>query len=330
MKKIGKLFLMGLCAATILAGCGGKKDGGKDAAAVWPNKPVEVVLHASAGGDTDFNARTFGEFFEKETKKPLVVTNMPGASGLAATENIKGTPANGYKALFTHSGPMVVNYVSGISDYDFKEFDVACIPAIDGGSVLVASKQSGITSLKDLIEKSQANPESVIYGTEFGGFSHLQVLILQDKTGVKLKLADIGSTSEKVTNLLGGRIDVASIAYGSIKDYVQNGDMVALAQYNGERNPYLGDVPTAKESGVDMEMNNPYIIAFPKGTDPAIVAKMSEVAEKIVGTPEYAEKLKVGFSQQAKILTTEEAKAYLQKIEDEYMEYKDILRNTTK
>ncbi len=95
--------------------------------------------------------------------------------------------------------------------------------------------------------------------------------------------------------------------------------MIALAQYNGERNPYLGDVPTAKESGVDMEMNNPYIIAFPKGTDPAIVAKMSEIAEKVVGTPEYAEKLKVGFSQQAKILTTEEAKAYLQKIEDEYI-----------
>lgn len=90
------------------------------------------------------------------------------------------------------------------------------------------------------------------------------MLILQDKTGVKLKLADIGSTSEKVTNLLGGRIDVASIAYGSIKDYVENGDMIALAQYNGERNPYLGDVPTAKESGVDMEMNNPYIIAFLK------------------------------------------------------------------
>jgi len=103
MKKFGKIFLMGLCAATILSGCGGKKDGGKDAAAVWPNKPVEVVLHASAGGDTDFNARTFGEFFEKETKKPLVVTNMPGASGLAATESIKATPANGYKALFTHS-----------------------------------------------------------------------------------------------------------------------------------------------------------------------------------------------------------------------------------
>lgn len=329
MNKFGKIILTGLCAAALVA-CGGKKDGGASAAASWPNKPMEVVLHAAAGGDTDFNARTFGEFFEKETKKPFVVTNMPGASGLAATESIKSTPANGYKALFTHSGPLVVNYVSGVADYDFKEFDVASIPAVDGGSVLVASKQSGITSFQDLIEKAKANPETVIYGTEFGGFTHLQVLMLQDKAGMKLKLADIGSTADKVTNLLGGRIEVASIAYGSVKDYITNGDMVALAQYNEERNPYLGDVPTAKECGIDMVMDNPYIIAFPKGTDPEIIAKMSELSAKIAGNPEYAEKLKNGFSQQAKVYTTEDAKAYLQKIEDEYMQYKDMLRKSTK
>lgn len=329
MNKFGKIILTGLCAAALVA-CGGKKDGGVNAAASWPNKPVEVVLHASAGGDTDFNARTFGEFFEKETKKPLVVTNMPGATGLAATESIKNAPTNGYKALFTHAGPMVVNYVSGVSEYDFKAFDVSCIPAIDGGTVLVASKKSGITSIEDLIKKSQDNPESIIYGTEFGGFSHLHVLIFQDKANVKLKLADIGTTAEKVTNLLGGRIEVASISYGSVKDYITNGDMIALAQYNETRNPFLGDIPTLKEKGIDMTLDNPYIIAFPKGTDPTIISKMSEVAQKIAANPEYAEKLKNGFSQQARALSTEEAKEYLQKTEDLYMQYKDMLRKSTK
>lgn len=331
MKKgFGKLLIVGTILTGLLTGCGGEKKVTENGADGWPKRPMEVVLHAAAGGDTDFNARTFGEFFEKETGKPFVVTNMPGASGLAATENIKSTPANGYKALFTHSGPMVVNFVSGVSDYDFKEFDVSCIPAIDGGTVLVASKQSGITSLTDLIEKSKLAPESIIYGTEFGGYSHLQVLMLQDKTNIKLKLADIGSTSDKVTNLLGGRIALASIAYGSVKDYVKNGDMIALAQYNEERNPNLGDVPTFKEQGIELAMDNPYIIAFPKGTDPAIVKKMSDIAVKISQNAEYAEKLKNGFSQEAKVLQTEEAKAYLQKVEDTYMQYKDQLRNSTK
>lgn len=329
-KKISKIILLGIATIGLLSACG--KDGGsaKSEAENWPKRPMEVVLHASAGGDTDFNARTFGEFFEKETKKPFVVTNMPGASGLAATENIKATKPDGYKALFTHSGPMVVNYVSGVAEYDFKEFDVSCIPAVDSGTVLVASKQSGIKSLNDLVEKSKAAPQSIIYGTEFGGYSHLQVLMLQDKAGVELKLADIGSTADKVTNLLGGRIDVASIAYGSVKDYVKNGDMIALAQYNEVRNQNLADIPTAKEQGVDMVMDNPYIIAFPKGTDPAIVQKMSEVAVKIGQNSEYAEKLKNGFSQEVRVLNTQEAKEYLQKIEDTYLQYKDQLRNSTK
>lgn len=331
MKKgFGKLLLVGALLTGILTGCGGEKKAAKSEADVWPKRPMEVVLHASAGGDTDFNARTFGEFFEKETGKPFVVTNMPGASGLAATENIKNTPANGYKALFTHSGPMVVNYVSGVAEYDFKAFDVSCIPAIDGGTVLVASKQSGINSLADLMEKSKAAPETIIYGTEFGGYSHLQVLILQDKTGIKLKLADIGSTADKVTNLLGGRIAVASIAYGSVKDYIKNGDMVALAQYNAKRNPNLGDIPTFAEQGIELAMDNPYIIAFPQGTDPAIIKKMSDIAVKVSQNPEYAEKLKNGFSQEARTLQTEEAKAYLQKIEDLYMQYKNQLRSSTK
>ncbi len=331
MKKgLGKLLLVGTILTGILTGCGGEKKAEESVKDSWPKRPMEVVLHASAGGDTDFNARTFGEFFEKETGKPFVVTNMPGASGLAATENIKNTPANGYKALFTHSGPMVVNYVSGVAEYDFKEFDVSCIPAIDGGTVLVASKQSGITSLKDLMDKSKAAPETVIYGTEFGGYSHLQVLMLQDKTQIKLKLADIGSTADKVTNLLGGRIALASIAYGSVKDYIKNGDMIALAQYNDERNPNLGDIPTFKEQGVELSMDNPYIIAFPKGTDPEIVKRMSDIAVKVAANPEYAEKLKNGFSQEAKVLETEEAKAYLQKVEDTYLQYKDQLRSSTK
>ena len=79
-----------------------------------------------------------------------------------------------------------------------------------------------------------------------------------------------------------------------------------------------------------MVMDNPYIIAFPKGTDPAIVQKMSEVAVKIGQNSEYAEKLKNGFSQEVRVLNTEEAKEYLQKIEDTYLQYKDQLRNSTK
>ena len=68
--------------------------------------------------------------------------------------------------------------------------------------------------------------------------------------------------------------------------------MVALGQPNDARNPLLGDVPTLKEQGLDLTMDKPYVVAFPKGTDPAIVAKMADLMKQITEIPEYAEDLK--------------------------------------
>ena len=293
----------------------------------WPTKPVNAVLHASAGGDTDFNARTFATYFEEITGQPLIVTNMPGSSGVASTENVRQSSPDGYTALFTHTGPLVVNYVSGLIDYTYEAFDVSCIPAIDGGTVLVASSQSGLNSMEDIIEKSKSEPESIIFGTEFGNYSHLQVLEIQNQADIEFRMADVGSTSEKITNLLGGRIDLAAITYGSVKDYIETGEMIAIAQFNETPNEYLGDIPTMKSQGIDMVMDKPYIIAFPEGTDPDIVQKMSDIAVEIGKNPEYQAKLKDGFSQEVKVLEREEAIKYLDKTLESFMKHSDVLRS---
>lgn len=294
----------------------------------WPTKPVKAILHASAGGDTDFNARTFAEYFEKITGQPLIVTNMPGASGTASTEEVRQADKDGYTLLFTHTGPLEVNNVSGLIDYTYNDFDLASIPAVDGGTVLVTGKSSGIKSMDDLVKKLKAEPKSVTFGTEFGNYSHLQALILQDKADIEFKLADVGSASDKVVNILGGRIDVSAITYGSVKDYLQTGEMVALAQFNEEPNQNLGNVPTMKSLGIDMVMDKPYIIAFPKGTDPNIVERLGEISLEIAKNKDYAEKLKNGFSQEAKAMNANDAKAYLDKILAEYSKYGEVLKSS--
>src|SRR3546814_2022688 len=105
-------------------------------------------------------------------------------------------------------------------------------------------------------------------------------------------MVDGGTVSDRVVGMLGGRLDLGAITYGSVQDYVRGGQMVALGQPNEERNPLLGEVPTLKEQGLDITMDKPYVVAFPKGTDPAIVKKMAEVMKKINEIPEYAEELK--------------------------------------
>lgn len=291
----------------------------------WPTRPVQVVVIANPGGDTDFNARTMAKYFNQITGKSMVVTNVAGGGGTLAAEQVKGATADGNTILFTHPGQLIVNEVAGLTEDSYETFDVSCIAGVDKSTVFVASKQSGVTSMQDLIAKSKAEPGSITYGTEMGSFSHVQGLMLEKLTDTKLKMVDGGTVSDRVVGMLGGRLDLGAITYGSVQDYVNGGQMVALGQPNEERNPLLGEVPTLKEQGLDITMDKPYVVAFPKGTDPAIVKKMADVMKQITEIPEYAEELKK-FKQPVAYHGTEEAKAILAKTREDFMQFKDELR----
>lgn len=292
----------------------------------WPRRSVEVVVTASAGGDTDFNARTIGKYFKDVAGAPLIVTNMPGGGGSTATGNVKNSRPDGNKALFCHTGQLIVNEVSGLIDYNFNDFDICCVAGLNTSYVFVASKQSGLTSLSDLVTKAKADPGRIIYGTEMGGFTHLQGLRLANEADVNLKMVDTGSTAEKVTSLLAGRIDFAAVSFGSVQDYQQTGDLIILAQGGSTRNPLLGDIPTIKEEGVDFAMEFPYVISFPKGTDSEIIARMSGFVRTITENPEYAKDLEDGYKQIVHYRDTEGAIQYLNEIRDDFMRYRDLIK----
>ena len=292
----------------------------------WPSKTVELVLTAKAGGDTDFNARTFATSFEKYTGVPMIITNEAGSSGAIAMDDVKNRKPDGGSALFCHTGQLVINKINGNLDYDQDAFAVSCIPAVNSAYVLVAGQKSGIASVSDLIEKAKANPSTVIYGTEMGGYTHLQALQLQQIAGIELKIVDAGSASDKVTGLLNGSFDVAAIPYSSAADYQTTGQMVVLAQYGEEANTLLpAEIPTLKSEGVDLVDVIPYIISFPEGTDPAIVNKMSDVAEQVAADPEYQAQIRDAYAQEPTVYAHDDAIAYLDEVRSRYQGYADLL-----
>jgi len=322
-----KIFRASLLSAVVGMGAIGAQSAAIADEVKWPTRPVQVVVIANPGGDTDFNARMMAKYFNEITGKTMVVTNVAGGGGTLAAEQVKGAAADGNTILFTHPGQMIVNEVAGLTEDSYEAFDVSCIAGVDKSAVFVASKQSGVTSMKDLIEKSKANPGSLTYGTEMGNFSHVQGLQLEKLSGAKLKMVDGGTVSDRVVGMLGGRLDLGAMSYGAVQDYVNGGQMVALGQPNAERNPLIPDVPTLKEQGLDITLDKPYIVAFPKGTDPAIVKKMADIMKQITEKPAYAEDLKK-FKQPVAYFNTEESKQILAKTREDFMQFKDALRQT--
>ncbi|WP_410218201.1 Bug family tripartite tricarboxylate transporter substrate binding protein, partial [Paracoccus sp. (in: a-proteobacteria)] len=83
----------------------------------WPQRTVNVIIGASPGGDTDFNARTMARYFEEITGTGMVITNMPGGGATIATSAVRDADPDGYTMLFGHTGHLIVTEVSGLADY---------------------------------------------------------------------------------------------------------------------------------------------------------------------------------------------------------------------
>ena len=93
MKKAISASLVSVLLATAVSGA-------YAAETEWPTRPVQVVVIANAGGDTDFNARTMAKYFTKITGEAMVITNVAGGGGTLAAEQVKQADPDGNTILF--------------------------------------------------------------------------------------------------------------------------------------------------------------------------------------------------------------------------------------
>jgi tripartite-type tricarboxylate transporter receptor subunit TctC len=73
----------------------------------YPKQPIELIVPANPGGDTDINARQFAEYFSQEIGQTVVVVNVAGAGGSTATRQVKDAAGDGYQLLFFHPNVLI-------------------------------------------------------------------------------------------------------------------------------------------------------------------------------------------------------------------------------
>lgn len=304
MKK--KVLALLICVTLLfLVGCGktnteptpGEQPSDVESSATdWPKKAITLTIACSPGGDTDFNIRTIGSYLEKELGVPVVATNIIGAGGLTGYRHAKDAAPDGYTLLSDHSAFIVAKAI-GQHDYGFDNaFELVGSYATVPGEVVCVNAKSGITNMKELIEATEKAPGKLKIATNIGSTTQI-VSNMIEEAGAKVTHVDVGGTPEKVVALLGGHADIISGQWGALKQYVDAGEMNVLGIFEKERHPLIPDVPTFAEQGYDSLKFDPpfshFFLAFPKGTDQAIVDKMAAACEKIVTTnKDYAEDIK--------------------------------------
>jgi len=242
------------------------------AAAAFPDKPIELTVLFGAGSAADLLARKLADLAGKELGQPVAVVNRTGAGGAIGYSYVKGQAADGY-ALVWNSNSISTAYHAGNMKLDYTAF--AGVAALTSEPVSLAVKvDAPFKDLRDLIAFAKAKPGEVRIGNSGrGSFTHLVAVALENRIGAKLTHVPFGRELA-VTTVLGDKIEASIQLPAEIMTQVTGKQVRVLAVSGEKRLPSLPDVPTFKESGVDLTMSLWRGIAVPKGTPDEVIGRL--------------------------------------------------------
>jgi tripartite-type tricarboxylate transporter receptor subunit TctC len=263
------------------------------AAEGYPERPVHFLVPFTAGSGTDIIGRTLGQALSAGLGQPIIVENRPGAGGTVGAGQVARSAPDGY-TLLVHSAGHVANPAIYTSlPYDTVK-DFACVtPLASLPNVLVVAPQRGWKTVKDLVDKAQASPGALNYGSAgVGSATHMNAEIFRQAAKFDAVHVPYKGTPEAMTETAAGRIDFFFAPLSSALPLIKDGRLKALAVGTATRSPLLPDVPTTIEAGYP---HSDYIfwvaLLAPAATPKALVDKLNAGVVKALGTPAVKERL---------------------------------------
>ncbi|RBW68034.1 tripartite tricarboxylate transporter substrate binding protein [Bacillus taeanensis] len=340
--KQNLLFLMLLVLSMILAACGGTSETSQSASNSaadgsseqtnsdsWkPEKPIEVIAPAGAGGGWDTTARTVAKVLEEEKiiDKRMAVVNKPGGGGAVGWAYVDSKKGDNH-TLFVTSPPILFVPLNGQSDLGHEDF-TPIAGVIADYAAFVVKADSPYDTMNDLVDALKEDPKSVsVAGVSApGSMDHMQFVKAVKAGGVDVKQLKYVSAQDGggMTMLLGGKVDVYSTGLAEAVEQARAGKVKVLAITAPERleGETISEFPTLKEQGIDDEFIVWRGFMGPADMDPAAVKYYEQAIKDMMETETWKEQ-RDNFGWTDNFMSSEEFKSFLDseyKIMDELME----------
>jgi tripartite-type tricarboxylate transporter receptor subunit TctC len=253
----------------------------------FPNRPVTLIVPWPAGGGTDIGMRALAAATEKHLGQSIVIENRPGAGGTIGPANMA---ANAKPDGYTISQlPITVFRMPFIQKTSFDPAkDFTYIIHLTGYTFgVVVKADAPWKTFQELLDDAKANPGKINYGTPGAGTSlHITMEQIAKQKGIKWTQVPFKGQADSMNALLGGHIHVQADSTGWA-GAVNGGQARLLVTWGTARTKNWPNVPTLKETGVDMISNSPFGIGGPKGMDPAVVKILHDAFKKGMQEPIY-------------------------------------------
>jgi len=265
-----------------------------------PSRSVEFVVGAGSGGGNDRTARAIQKILqdEKLVPVPISVANKPGGNQTLARAYLNQHPGDPH--YFDIGNPTLLsNHITGVSAQHYSDFSPVAL-LLNEYTVFTVRADSPIRNARDLVEQLKKDPESVAVGiSNRGGTNHLTLSLVAKAAGVdprRLKVIVFKSNAESITAVLGGHIQMVASTVTPVIGQARAGAARIIAVGSPRRMPgTLAEVPTLRETGLDVSLSNWRAVVGPRGLNPAQIAFWEEVLNRLVATEEWKKDLEAQY-----------------------------------
>lgn len=129
----------------------------------WPSRPIRFIVAAPGGSSLDVIARILGEKLKERLGQPVVVENIPGASGTIASGNVARAAPDGHTLLISYNGPLAYTQYLTTLPYDPQKDLAPVIQTSSQPNVLVVPAHLPAKSVTELVAYAKARPGKLNY-----------------------------------------------------------------------------------------------------------------------------------------------------------------------
>jgi tripartite-type tricarboxylate transporter receptor subunit TctC len=264
------------------------------AAQDWPAKTVRIVVPFGPGSTPDIVARLVADGLQqKYPASAFVVENKPGASGNLGTDIVAKAAADGSTLGVSIGGPLAINtLLFSRLPYDPRKDIAPVTQLVAQPSLLAVNPDLGVNSVAELVALLKKNPGKYNFASiGNGSLSHLAMEAIAMKAGAELVHVPYTSSPQAITAVIRNDAQMTCLPAISVTPQAATGSVKILAVSTAGRSPYLPDVPTLKETGIDVEADAWNGLIAPGGTPKPIIDKISKDVAEIIKQPAVREKL---------------------------------------
>jgi tripartite-type tricarboxylate transporter receptor subunit TctC len=259
----------------------------------WPGKTVRIVVPFGAGSTPDLVARLLADRLQHKLGQPFVIENKPGASGNLGTDAVAKAEPDGATIGISIGGPLAINtLLFSKLPYDPAKDIAAVTQLITQPSALAVNAEVGINSVAALVALLRREPGKFNFGSiGNGSLSHLAMEAIALKSGARMVHVPYPGSPQAITAVVRGDVQMACLPAIAVTPQVATGKVKILAVSTARRSSLLPDIPTLKESGIDVEADAWMGLIAPARMPEAMIAKINLEVVQAITAPEARQKL---------------------------------------